>query len=159
MNRARARGGEAHADFAGEFGVRASHECSHLFMTRLHEGDLPLAAHERAHDAVDTVAGIAVAAAHTPLPQTVQEKVGGGVAHTKPPCFSCATPVITVLAAHFEPMGGCNRYATDEPLRGILPTRLARQRLMRIVRLICRSLTPGAACSSKKLVVTCYDAL
>src|SRR3569833_2590789 len=130
MNRALPRGGEAHADFAGEFGVRASHECSHLFMTRLFDGDLPLDALERAHDAVDTVAGIAVDAAHTPLPQTVQEKVGGGVANTKPPCFSCASTVITVLAAHFELMGGCNRYASDVPLRGILPSRLASQLLM-----------------------------
>src|SRR3569833_2545304 len=106
MNRARTRGGEAHADFAGEFGVRANHECSHLYMTRQHEGDLPLDELERAHDAVDAVAGIAVDAAHTPLPQTVQEKVGGGVAHTKPPFFSFALTVISVLAASSSQLVG-----------------------------------------------------
>src|SRR3569623_38061 len=111
MNRARARGRETHADFASELGMRASHERSHLLMTRLHEGNLPLDALERAHDAVDAVAGIAVDAAHTPLPQTVQEKVGGGVAHTKPPCFSCASTVITVLAATSSQWEG----ATDMP--------------------------------------------
>jgi len=49
---------------------------------------------------------------------------------------------------------GCNRYATDEPSRGLLPTRLARQRLTRVAGLICRSRTPGVASSSKKLVAT-----
>src|SRR3569623_1179834 len=112
MNRARARGGEAHADFAGELGVCASHERSHLFMTRLHESDIPLNALERAHDAVDAVAGIAVDAAHTPLPQTLQEKVGGGVAHTMPPCFSCALTVVTAACCALRAK---RRGATDMP--------------------------------------------
>src|SRR3569623_1913385 len=112
MNRARARGGEAHADIAGEFGVRASHESRHHFKTRLHAGALPLDALERAHDAVDSGAGIAVDAAHTPLPQTVQEKVGGCVAHTKPPCFSCALTVVTAACCALRAKRRC---ATDMP--------------------------------------------
>ena len=36
MDRARTGGGQANAQFAGELGVSAGHECRHLFVSHLH---------------------------------------------------------------------------------------------------------------------------
>jgi hypothetical protein len=65
---------QAHADFAGELGVRARHEGGHLFMADLHEVDQVLMAVERPHDAVDSVAGVSEQPFDTPLGQPVTRK-------------------------------------------------------------------------------------
>src|SRR3569832_1489390 len=81
MDRTRSRGREAHADLAGELRMRAGQERGHFLMARLHEGKLALAALERAHNAVDAVAGITVYARNAPLLEPLQHEICGGLAH------------------------------------------------------------------------------
>src|SRR3569832_1381061 len=81
MDRTRSRGREAHADLAGELRLRAGHERGHFLMARLHEGKLALDAPERAHNAVDAVAGITVDARNAPLLEPLQHEICGGLAH------------------------------------------------------------------------------
>ena len=75
MNRARAGCREADADFAGELRVRARHERRHLLVAHLDEVDPALRALERAHDAVDAVAGITVNAINAPGRESFDEKI------------------------------------------------------------------------------------
>ena len=75
VDRAGARGGHADADLAGELGVGAGHERGHLLVADLDElGPLAVArARERAQDAVDPVAGIAVDAPDAPGGEALEE--------------------------------------------------------------------------------------
>ena len=57
MNRARTARRQADADFAGELRVRASHERRHLLVPHLHVIRSVAGAIDRAHDAVDAIAG------------------------------------------------------------------------------------------------------
>src|SRR5205807_9939814 len=75
--------GYAYAGLAGELRMRARHERGHLFMANLNEVHLAVGAFERAHDAVDAVAGITVNAAHAPLVEAADEKVARGFSHGK----------------------------------------------------------------------------
>jgi hypothetical protein len=53
VNRARAGGGEAHAQPTGEFRVPAGHEGAHFLVARREELDLLLIAGQGADDSVD----------------------------------------------------------------------------------------------------------
>jgi hypothetical protein len=75
MDRAGTRRRQTHADFACEFCVSARHESGELFVARLDELDAVLRAPERAHDAVDAVAGITVDALHAPFAETLKKKI------------------------------------------------------------------------------------
>src|SRR5205085_3538854 len=79
MDGAGAGGGETDAGLTGEFRVRAGHERGHFFVADLDEIDRVTGAIERADDAVDAVAGVAVDAAHAPLAEAGDEEVGGGL--------------------------------------------------------------------------------
>src|SRR6478609_4205877 len=81
MRGARPRGGDAHAQLAGELCMRGRHERGHLFVARLNEFDLSLRAIERAEHAVDAVAGISEDAAHAPRVKTLDNKVSDCLAH------------------------------------------------------------------------------
>ena len=83
MNRAGTRRREAHADLAGELGVRACHERRHLLMAHLDEAHAIGRALEGAHDAVDAVAGVAVHARHTPAGEPLDQKVADGLSHAE----------------------------------------------------------------------------
>ena len=72
VDRARPGGREADAELAGPLRVSARHECGHLLVTNLDELGIAVGAVERAEDGVDPVAGIAVEAMHSPLPQPVE---------------------------------------------------------------------------------------
>jgi hypothetical protein len=71
VDRARSRGGHAHAHGAGEFGVRGGHERGQFFVRGLDQFNLPLAA-ERADDAADAVARIAEHALDAPFVEALQ---------------------------------------------------------------------------------------
>jgi hypothetical protein len=84
VDRPRARGGEADADFAGELGMRARHERRQLFVPRLHELHGAIGSAERAHDAVDAVAGIAVDAPHAPFTEALEQEIANrGSSHAR----------------------------------------------------------------------------
>src|SRR5204862_534651 len=76
VNRARAAGRQAHADLAGELGVRAGHERRHLLVAHLHQLEFCffLTGIECTHQAVDAVAWIAVDALYPPLDQPPEQK-------------------------------------------------------------------------------------
>src|SRR5437773_7761027 len=69
------RGRATDTHFAAELGMGAGHECSQLFVARLHELQVARKATEGADDAVDAVARIAVNAAHAPRVQASQQKI------------------------------------------------------------------------------------
>ncbi|SAL88412.1 hypothetical protein AWB68_08766 [Caballeronia choica] len=79
MRRAGTRSRNAHAEFAGKFGMRGCHECGHFFVACLNEFDLVLCAIERAEDAVDAVARISEDTAHAPRVKTINQKVADGL--------------------------------------------------------------------------------
>src|SRR4051794_9241868 len=74
---ARPRRRHAHADLAGELGVRARGERRELLVARLHETHL-VDLVERAEEAVDAVPGIAVDAADAPLGEPLEDKFADG---------------------------------------------------------------------------------
>jgi hypothetical protein len=74
VDRARPRGGQAHAHLAGELGMRARHEGRQLFMPRLHELQRRHA-RERGDHAVDAVARIPEHAPHAPRLQALEDLV------------------------------------------------------------------------------------
>ena len=71
MDCAGAAGGEADADFAGEFGVGAGHEGGHFLVADLDEAWIIFGALESAHDSVDAIAGIAVDAVDAPAFESI----------------------------------------------------------------------------------------
>jgi hypothetical protein len=75
VDRARAGGRHAHARLAGELGVRARHEGGDLLVRHLDEREALLGARERAQDAVDAVAGIAVDPVDAPRAQALQHEI------------------------------------------------------------------------------------
>jgi Tfp pilus assembly ATPase PilU len=70
------------ADFARELGVRTSHERGHLFMPDLDEVDGLIRPIQRAEDAADPVAGIAIDAIDAPGLQPFDEEAGCSFAMT-----------------------------------------------------------------------------
>src|SRR6185503_7336053 len=66
---------DAHAELAGEFGMRRRHEGRHLFMPALDEFDFILRPLQRTEYAVDAVAGIAVNPTDAPLVKALDEKI------------------------------------------------------------------------------------
>src|SRR5207245_4173353 len=84
MDRARTRGGEADADLAGELGLRARHEGRELLVARLDEFHLVVAP-ERAHDAVDAIAGVAVDTLNAPLREALEQEIANRLGHVLPP--------------------------------------------------------------------------
>ena len=84
MDRARAGGGEAHADLARPFRVRAGHERRHLFVAHLDELDPVREFLQCADDRVDPVARIPVDPAHTVLVQPLEQKLCRRHTHRSP---------------------------------------------------------------------------
>src|SRR5665213_452524 len=76
MNRARTGGREAHAELAGELGVRAGHERRQLLMPRLDEFELVAGACETAHQANNAVSRIPEDAADAPFGHAFPEEIG-----------------------------------------------------------------------------------
>ena len=81
MNRARAGGGEANADFAGELGVRAGHERGHFLVPHLDEFDRVARPINGADDAVDAIAGKSVDSLDSPGREPLKKKIADLVAH------------------------------------------------------------------------------
>jgi hypothetical protein len=81
VDRAGTRSGQTNADLAGELGVCARHEGSHLFVAHLHVFESIPGAIERAENAVDAIAGIAEQALHAPFGQPVQNEIADRIAH------------------------------------------------------------------------------
>jgi hypothetical protein len=75
MDRPRARGRETYPDFAGELRVRAGHEGRAFLVPHLDEFDQLRMAVQRAHDAVDAVAGITVDSLHAPPGEAVDHEI------------------------------------------------------------------------------------
>src|SRR5881409_3367711 len=99
----RSRSGCCHADagLAGEFRVCAGHECGHLLVAHLDEIDFAFGALERAHDAVDSVAGVAVDAPHAPFAQPPDQKVARCLSHCTPhPAFGHPLPASRGEGSH-----------------------------------------------------------
>src|SRR2546423_818109 len=69
MNAARAGGGEANSEPAGELRVAAGHECSCFLVPHLNEPDFLLALPQRLHDPVDPIARDAENSVHSPVDQ------------------------------------------------------------------------------------------
>src|SRR4051812_11665391 len=84
MDRARPGGRQAHTDLTGEFCMAACHERRHLFVPRLDELHPVGGALERAHDAVDSVTGVAVHTADTPVMQALNQEIGNSLSHGTP---------------------------------------------------------------------------
>jgi len=82
MNSTRTRGGEAHAQPSGEFGIAACHQRRRLLMAHLHEADAILALSERFHDAVDAIAGQAENGIDAPLQQAFHQAISGSRSHS-----------------------------------------------------------------------------
>ena len=85
VDRAGARGRHADAGLAGELGVGAGHEGRDLLVRHLDELEPVLVPLERAEDAVDAVARVAVDALDAPGGQPLQHEVADGRAHSPPP--------------------------------------------------------------------------
>lgn len=76
------RGGDADAQFPGEFGIGRRHEGCHLLMPGLNELDLIGAeALEAAEQGVNTVARVAEYTADAPLIQALPEEISNGLGH------------------------------------------------------------------------------
>ena len=80
VDRSGSRSREAHPNLSRELGVRTGHERGHLLVTNLDEVNV-IGAVERADDPVDAVAGIAVYPSHSPVGETVDEKIADRRAH------------------------------------------------------------------------------
>ncbi len=86
MDRAGAGGRQAHTGLAGELGVGAGHERGHLLVANLDELRPVAVVPERADDAVDPVARIAVDPLDAPIRgQSFEQVVGDGLAHLGSP--------------------------------------------------------------------------
>ena len=81
VDRARAGGGYADADFAGELRVAAGHEGSHLLVADLDELWVAARAVEGAEEGVDAVAGVAVDPVDAPLGQPFEHVVSDEFRH------------------------------------------------------------------------------
>src|SRR5690606_2270686 len=81
MDRAGPRCREADPDLAGELRVAARLERRELLVTALDEPDPVLRPVQRAEEAVDPVAGVAVDRADAPPVQAVEDEVGNGLRH------------------------------------------------------------------------------
>jgi hypothetical protein len=81
VNGAGTGGGDADAGLARELGVCAGHEGGHLLVPDLDEGDGVLGTVQRAEEAVDAIAGIAIDTADTPRLEPLDDEVRGRLAH------------------------------------------------------------------------------
>jgi len=81
MRGTRAGCGNAHAQFAGKFGVRARHERRHFLMTCLHEFDFSFRTIEGTEYAIDAVTWITVHAPDAPLMKPLDDKVAHCLCH------------------------------------------------------------------------------
>jgi hypothetical protein len=68
--------------------VAARHERGHLLVAYLDEFEIVAGTVQRAHDAVDTVAGIAVDAPDAPFAEAAQQEIADGVAHGRAPSLA-----------------------------------------------------------------------
>ena len=75
MDRARPGGGEADTDLAGELGVSARHQRSHLLVAHLDQLGVAVCAVEGADDRVDAVAWIAEDAVNAPCAEPLEQEV------------------------------------------------------------------------------------
>src|SRR6185312_13872830 len=75
MDRAGARGREAHADLAGEFRVAARHERGHFLVAHLYELELAAGAVERTENAVDAVARKSVDPPDAPFREALEQEI------------------------------------------------------------------------------------
>ena len=81
MDRARTGRGKTNANFASELRVSTRHECRHLFMANLDVIDGAIRAIQRAHDPVNSVAGIAVNAFQAPFVDSPYQKIARSFSH------------------------------------------------------------------------------
>jgi hypothetical protein len=66
-----------------KLGMRRRHEGRHLFVARLNELRAIAGTTERAHDAVDAIAGVAEDPLDAPLRQALYQEIADGVCHDK----------------------------------------------------------------------------
>ena len=81
MDRPGARGGHADADLAGQLGVRGGHERRQLLVAGLDELDVVAVLVERAEQAVDAVARVAVDALDAPLVEAAEDEGADVLGH------------------------------------------------------------------------------
>jgi hypothetical protein len=81
VDAAGARGGHAHAQRAGVFGVATGREGRRLLVPHLHEADLVLILPQRLEEAVDPTAGEAEDHLHVPVEETLDQQVGYRLCH------------------------------------------------------------------------------
>ena len=82
LHGARPRGRYAYAHLARELGVRAGREAADHLVAHLDELGLAVELLERAHEAVDAVARVAVHAPDAPLlGEAAEHELGDGLAH------------------------------------------------------------------------------
>jgi hypothetical protein len=79
--RPRPRGRQAHPDLAGELGVGASHERSHLLVPHLDQLGVVPGPVQSAHDAGDAVPRVAEDPLHPPLRESLHQEIADGLAH------------------------------------------------------------------------------
>src|SRR3954452_9085808 len=118
MDRAGAGCGQADAHLACELRMGAGHECRELFVPRLHESRVAIRTVERAHDAVDAVAGIAVDALHAPVGETSHEKITDGCGHDRSSdrCGARHMPAVSRPCAAFTTQVFKKRCASVAPV-------------------------------------------
>src|SRR5437588_780183 len=102
------RGGQAHAEITGEFGVAARHKGGHLLVPNLDEIELVASAVEGADEAVDAVTGISKDALYPPGGKPFPEEIAYCIGHAitfMPPLlpnrlqFRVASPQPTLIEA------------------------------------------------------------
>ena len=81
VDRARARGGDANPDLAGELRVTAGHERRHLLVADLDELRIAAGTVEGAEEGVDPVAGVAVDPVDAPIGQPLEDVVSDQFGH------------------------------------------------------------------------------
>src|SRR5207248_7134311 len=81
VNRARPRGGETHAELAGELRVSHGRHRTDLFVAHVDVADPVVPSAERFHEAVDAVARKAEDGVHAPLAEPLDEQVRSGLGH------------------------------------------------------------------------------
>src|SRR3954447_24868403 len=83
VDSARSRGGDAHAQLAGPFGVSAGCESSGFLMPHLDEADLLLARAKGLEDPIDAVAGYSEHDLDAPVDQGLDEDLASSLRHCR----------------------------------------------------------------------------
>ncbi len=81
MRGTRAGGGDANAELTRELGMRRRHERGHLLVSYLDEFNLTFGPAQRAEDAVNAVAGIAINSPDAPLVKPLHKEVTDSLGH------------------------------------------------------------------------------